>query len=74
MSNAFTVASSVLAIASRCQIGLVTKGEIAPLLGFIIVEGVAVLVRTALVKAVKGSSIVPKAREGGNIEVPESAI
>ena len=72
VGNALAVASSKLAIASRDQVRFLSEGDIAPLLGFIIVKRVAVLIRTALVKAVKGSSIVPKARISSNFKITES--
>ena len=73
VGNALAVPSSEFAIANSSQVTFLTKGQVAPLPNFIIVERVAILISTALIKAVKSSSIVSKSRVCGNIKVVEPA-
>lgn len=74
VSNALAIASSELAIASSSQIALLAEGDVAPLLGLIIVEGVAFLVSTALVEAIEGGVAVSKTRIGSDIKVAEPVV
>ena len=72
VGDALAVASRELAIANSQQVALLAEGDVAPLLGLVVVEGEAFLVSTALVEAIEGGGVVSETRIGGDIKVAES--
>ena len=74
VGDALAVTSSEFAIASNDQVGLLAEGDVAPLLGLVVVEGEAFLVSTALVEAIEGCGVVSEARISGDIKVAEPVV
>ena len=74
VSDALAVTSSEFAIANSEQVGLLAEGDVAPLLGLVVVEGEAFLVRTALVEAIEGGGVVSETRIAGDIKVAEPVV
>ena len=74
VGDALAVASRELAIANSQQVALLAEGDVAPLLGLVVVEGEAFLVRTALVEAIEGGGVVSETRIAGDIKVAEPVV